>query len=86
MCFLFLLLLLYLDFARILKLKHSKQLSVLLMSISELNFIFDFFHQVIGSQTGSQVGPKGDPGYPGSPGLKGERGPQGKCSQMIIKH
>lgn len=41
---------------------------------------------MIGSQTGSRVGPKGDPGYPGSPGLKGERGPQGKCSQMITKH
>ena len=35
-------------------------------------------HQVIGANTGTRPGPKGDPGYPGTPGSKGDRGPQGK--------
>lgn len=53
------------------------------------NHLFIFFSfcalpQVIGTQTGSRVGPKGEPGYPGSPGLKGDRGPQGKGAESVF--
>lgn len=48
------------------------------------SFICFLLQQVIGTQTGSRVGPKGEPGYPGSPGLKGERGPQGKGAESAF--
>lgn len=52
--------------------------------ISEVLCSFGVLQQVIGTQTGSRVGPKGDPGYPGSPGLKGERGPTGECAEFVF--